>query len=132
MSGTIPSNHVPTWADPSEDGVAVIDGRERDVVDHYGHVTDIPFPGRASQVDAVLPSLNIHASRCDVVSDTDSTRMHVGPYLLTVSVGSEADSTLTSVADLEQFARTVLDAAQAVRTFLSDAAAEAQNQEINA
>lgn len=116
----MPTTTTPAWAELSEDGIVTIDGRERDVVDHYGTLAKIPFPGRALQ-SGQLPTLDINVSRCDVVDENDSTRTNAGPYLVTVGVSEQyAESTLSSLDDLEKFARALLATTQAVRAFLAN------------
>ncbi len=114
-------DHEPDWSENSELTPAKVGGRERMVVDHYGRITQIPFPGVASQAGGKLAALDIDVSRTDVVDETDETRMYVGPYLITVEAREPyTDSTLTSIDDLEQFAHAVLAATQTVRAFLAN------------
>lgn len=115
---------APAWAELSEDGVATIDGRERAVIDHYGTIAHVPFPGSPAR-DGILPTFDIDVSRCDVVDEADSTKLHCGPYLVTAAVSEQyADSRLNSLDDLEKFARALLTAAQAARAFLARDARE--------
>lgn len=116
----MPATTAPAWAELSEDGIVTIDGRERDVVDHYGTLAKVPFPGHASR-GGQLPTLNIDVSRCDVIDENDSTTTHAGPYVATVAVSEQhSDSTLSSLDDLEKFARALLATAQAVREVLAN------------
>jgi len=111
---------APAWAELSEDGVLTIDGRERAVIDHYGTIARVPFPGSPTRRSS-LPTFDINVSRCDVVDEADSSKVHLGPYLVTASVSEQhADSRLNSLDDLEKFARALLTATQSARAFLAN------------
>lgn len=113
---------TPAWAETSEDSVVTINGRERDVVDHYGSVARVPFPGHAPK-GGELPYLDIDVSRCDVVDANDDTRVHVGAYLVTVGTNvTMPESVLSSIDDLEQFAHALLATTHTLRRFLADEA----------
>jgi hypothetical protein len=113
----------PAWSRISENTTTTINGRQRAVIDHYGTITQIPFPGVRSTEGGALPTFDVDVSRTDVVDDDDQTVVYPGPYLLTVSPSEQcADSTLTSVEDLEHFGAAILTAAQQVRKFLANEA----------
>jgi len=119
---------APVWAELSEEGVLTIDGRERAVIDHYGTIACIPFPGSPAGAGP-LPTFDINVSRCDVVDETDRTKLHCGPYLVTATVSEQhAVSRLNSLDDLERFARALLTAAQAARAFLAADARKATEE----
>lgn len=115
---TVDVSTAPVWAELSEDDVITIDGRDRDVIDHYGSVACIPFPGSPSRGKPV-PSFDINVSRCDVIDEADSTKAHPGAFRVTAGAG-EAESTLNSLSDLEKFARELLAATAAVRAVLAN------------
>jgi hypothetical protein len=114
---TLRGTTAPAWAELSEDGVLTIDGRERTVIDHYGTIACIPFPGSPAG-SGPLPTFDITVSRCDVV---DSSKIHFGPYVVTATVSEQhADSRLNSLDDLDKFARALLTATQSARAFLAN------------
>ncbi|MFJ3381934.1 hypothetical protein ACIPJ2_16170 [Curtobacterium sp. NPDC090217] len=119
---TLDAVTAPNWADLSEHTVATIDGRERTVIDHYGTIARVPFPGSPTRRSS-LPTFDIDVSRCDVVDEADSSKVQLGPYLVTATVSEQyADSRLNSLDDLEKFALALLTAAQSARAlFAKDA-----------
>jgi hypothetical protein len=117
---TLDAVTAPSWADLSEHTVATIDGRERAVIDHYGALARVPFPGSPTRAGS-LPTFDIDVSRCDVVDEANSTRSHPGPYVVTATVSEQhASSRLNSLDDLEKFARALLTATQSARAFLAN------------
>ncbi len=121
---TINAATAPSWAELSEDGILTIDGRERVVIDHYGAIAHVPFPGSPMR-DGSLPTFDIDVNRCDVVDEADSTKLRPGPYVVTATVSDQnAVSRLNSLDDLEKFARALLNAAQSARAFLANDARE--------
>lgn len=114
---TVNAADAPVWAELSEIDVITIDGRDRDVIDHYGTVAKVPLPGTSSGSGA-LATFDINVHRCDVIDEADSTKAHPGAYRVTAGVG-EAEPTLNSLSDLEKFARDLLAATAAVRAVLA-------------
>ncbi|NII42134.1 hypothetical protein E9228_002792 [Curtobacterium flaccumfaciens] len=113
----------PAWSRISERATTTIDGRERAVIDHYGTIARVQFPGAPSQGSSELPTFDVDVSRTDVVDEHHESVTHVGPYLITVSASEPyANSTLTSINDLEQFGAAILAAARQVRKFLANEA----------
>ncbi|WP_416394198.1 MULTISPECIES: hypothetical protein [unclassified Curtobacterium] len=115
---TVNAADAPFWAELSENDVITINGRDRDITDHYGTVAAIPLPGSPSPGrSAATFDINVH--RCDVIDEDDSTKAHPGAYRVTAGVG-EAESTLNSLNALEKFARDLLTATAAVRAVLTN------------